>query len=66
MSQKVLSQIDADGNATVTLNRPEVHNAFDAETVNLLTSTLTQLEADDRVRAVVLTGAGKSFSAGAE
>jgi len=66
MSQKVLSQIDADGTATVTLNRPEVHNAFDAETVNLLTSTLKQLEANDRVRTVVLAGAGKSFSAGAD
>lgn len=66
MSQKVLSQIDADGNATVMLNRPEVHNAFDPEMVQQLTATLKKLEANDKVRAVVLTGAGKSFSAGAD
>jgi methylglutaconyl-CoA hydratase len=64
--QKVLSQVDADGNATVTLNRPDVHNAFDPETVELLTSTLKKLESDDGVRAIVLTGAGRSFSAGAD
>jgi len=66
MSKKVLSQIDADGNATVMLNRPEVHNAFDPEMVDQLTATLKQLEADSRVRAVVLTGAGKNFCAGAD
>jgi len=66
MSQKVLSQVDADGNATVTLNRPEVHNAFDAEMVNALTATLHKLESDDHVRAVVLTGAGRNFCAGAD
>jgi methylglutaconyl-CoA hydratase len=66
MSNKVLSQIDADGNATVMLNRPDVHNAFDPEMVEALTATLKKLGADSRVRAVVLTGAGKSFSAGAD
>ena len=40
MSKKVLSQIDADGNATVLLNRPEVHNAFDPEMVDALTAAL--------------------------
>lgn len=66
MSAKVLSQIDADGNATVTLNRPEVHNAFDPEMVDALTATLRQLESDERVRAIVITGAGRSFCAGAD
>lgn len=66
MSQKVLSQIDADGNATVSLNRPDVHNAFDPEMVDALTATLKQLEADARVRAVIITGAGKDFCAGAD
>ena len=66
MSQKVLSQIDADGTATVTLNRPEVHNAFDAEMVNALTAVLQKLDADERVRAVVLAGAGRNFCAGAD
>lgn len=66
MSQKVLSRVDADGNATVTLNRPEVHNAFDPDMVDALTATLKKLEASDQVRAVVLTGAGRSFCAGAD
>lgn len=66
MSQKVLSQIDADGNATVMLNRPELHNAFDPEMADALTATLRKLEANDRVRAIVLTGAGSNFCAGAD
>jgi methylglutaconyl-CoA hydratase len=66
MSQKVLSQIDADGNATVMLNRPDVHNAFDPEMVDALTATLKKLESNDKVRAVVITGAGRSFCAGAD
>ena len=66
MSQKVLSQIDADGNATVMLNRPEMHNAFDPEMVDLFTATLRKLEAAPKVRAIVVTGAGKSFCAGAD
>ena len=66
MSQKVLSQIDADGNATVMLNRPDVHNAFDPEMVEALTATLTKLESNDKVRAIVLTGSGPNFCAGAD
>ena len=66
MSQKVLSQVDADGNATVILNRPEVHNAFDPEMVEALTATLNALEAQAGVRAIVITGAGRNFCAGAD
>jgi methylglutaconyl-CoA hydratase len=66
MSQKVLSQIDADGNATVMLNRPDVHNSFDPEMVDALTVTLKKLESDERVRAVVIMGSGPSFCAGAD
>jgi methylglutaconyl-CoA hydratase len=66
MSQKILSQIDADGNATVMLNRPDVHNAFDPEMVDALTAALKQLESNDKVRAIVLLGSGKSFCAGAD
>ncbi len=66
MSDKVLVQIDPDGNATVTLNRPEVHNAFDPEMVEALDAALKRLEADARVRAVVLVGTGKNFCAGAD
>jgi methylglutaconyl-CoA hydratase len=66
MSQKILSQVDGDGNATLVLNRPEVHNAFDPEMVGALTSELQRLEAIDAVRAIVITGAGRNFCAGAD
>jgi methylglutaconyl-CoA hydratase len=66
MSQEVVTRIDADGNATVMLNRPEVHNAFDPAMTRLLTASLKKLDTDRNVRAVVLLGAGKSFCAGAD
>ncbi len=66
MTDKVLTRIDEHGNATVMLNRPEVHNAFDPEMVEGLTAALGLLEKDRAVRAVVLIGAGQSFSAGAD
>ncbi len=66
MSKEVITRIDADGNATVMLNRPEVHNAFDPAMTRLLTAALEKLDADPKVRAVVLLGAGKSFCAGAD
>jgi methylglutaconyl-CoA hydratase len=66
MTQKVLSQIDKDGNATVALNRPEVHNALDPEMGVQLITALKKLEADPKVRAVVLMGQGKNFCAGAD
>ena len=66
MTQKVLTQVDKDGNATVAFNRPEVHNAFDPEMGVQLITSLKKLEADPKVRAVVLMGQGKSFSAGAD
>jgi methylglutaconyl-CoA hydratase len=50
----------------VVLNRPDVHNAFDQTLIAELTQVLRALGADDSVRAVVLTGAGASFCAGAD
>lgn len=52
--------------ALVTLNRPDVHNAFDETLIGELTQALRALDARPRVRAVVLLGAGKSFCAGAD
>lgn len=63
---RVLIQRDDFGNVTVTLNRPEVHNAFDPEMVATLTGVLEDISADDSIRAVVICGAGKSFCAGAD
>ena len=50
----------------VTLNRPERHNAFDDVLIEELTAALRSMEADDSIRLVVLGGAGRSFSAGAD
>jgi methylglutaconyl-CoA hydratase len=50
----------------LTLNRPAIHNAFDDRQIAELTAALGELATDDTVRAVVLTGAGSSFSAGAD
>lgn len=66
MSNEVITRIDADGNASVMLNRPDVHNAFDPLMTRMLTAALEKLDADAKVRAVVLLGAGKSFCAGAD
>jgi methylglutaconyl-CoA hydratase len=52
--------------AIVTLNRPEVHNAFDETLIAELTEALRVLAADRDVRVVVLIGAGPSFCAGAD
>ena len=52
--------------ALITLNRPEVHNAFDETLIAELTGALRAADADDTVRAVVLLGAGESFCAGAD
>jgi methylglutaconyl-CoA hydratase len=52
--------------ATVWMNRPDVHNAFNETLIAELDEALVALEADTRVRVVVLAGRGKSFSAGAD
>lgn len=52
--------------ARVRLNRPELHNAFDAGLIASLDDALESLGADAAVRVVVLEGAGASFSAGAD
>ncbi len=66
MNASILSEIDARGVATVTLNRPDKHNALDAPMIGALTETLQTLDRDHGVRVVVLTGAGSSFCAGAD
>ena len=66
MTQSILLNTDSRGVTTLMLNRPEKHNAFDAALIAELTRKLVQLNNDDRTRIVILTGAGKSFSAGAD
>ena len=52
--------------AWIWMNRAEVHNAFDEILIQELTSCIAELDAAPAVRAIVLAGAGKSFSAGAD
>jgi methylglutaconyl-CoA hydratase len=52
--------------ATITMRRPEVHNAFNAQLVQDLQAAFTGLIQDTRLHAVILTGDGPSFSAGAD
>jgi methylglutaconyl-CoA hydratase len=66
MSENVILELDPRGVATVTINRPEVRNAFDAALVARLTDVLFELKTRKDVRVVVLTGAGRAFSAGAD
>lgn len=50
----------------LTLSRPQIHNAFDDQLIATLTPALAEIGNDPDVRVVVLTGEGKSFSAGAD
>ena len=52
--------------ATIWMNRPDVHNAFDEALIKELTAACQALDGDDAVRVVILAGRGKSFSAGAD
>jgi 2-(1,2-epoxy-1,2-dihydrophenyl)acetyl-CoA isomerase len=61
-----LSLSRRDGAVRVELRRPEALNAFDAELSHELLDALRRLGADEGVRSVVITGAGRAFSAGAD
>lgn len=64
MDYKKLIYTVAEGVAALTLNRPERSNALDDEMTRELLDAFKQIERDEAVRAVVLTGAGKNFCAG--
>lgn len=66
MTDSVLVQIDDRGVATITLNRADVHNAFDEHVIGLLSHHLDDIAVNEDVCCVILKGAGKSFSAGAD
>ncbi|HKX17439.1 MAG TPA: enoyl-CoA hydratase-related protein [bacterium] len=65
MYETVLTE-DRGGVRVVTLNRPEVLNAFDAKLGDELLDAVTTADADAGVRCVVLTGAGRAFCSGAD
>ena len=66
MSNPVLWDLDARGVATVTLNRPEVNNAYDGGLINGVLSAMAELGNKPSLRVVVLKGNGKHFQAGAD
>jgi methylglutaconyl-CoA hydratase len=66
MSEFFQIEKDERGVATVTMNRPDIHNAFNDEMISGMTQAFDQMNEDDSVQLVVLTGAGKSFCAGAD
>lgn len=66
MIQAADLNVDARGVATITLNRPEVHNAFDDVLIAHLIDLIGQARDNPQVKVLVLASSGKSFSAGAD
>src|SRR5215467_6635722 len=67
MAYEAIRVDTSDGVMTVTLNRPEVHNAMNNAMRRELTEVFSALRTDDAVRVVLVTGAGdRAFSAGAD
>ena len=62
----VLTEVDRRGVATVTLNRPEVNNAYNGDMILGLIDAFGRLGADSQVRVVVIRGNGRHFQAGAD
>ena len=65
-TEPILTEIDDRGVASLILNRPDVHNAFNDELIARLSASLDELAGDGGVRVLRVVGRGKSFSAGAD
>lgn len=66
VSSVVTYEIEMHGVARITINRPDVRNAWNPEVISALHAAVTEASQDRAVRVVILTGAGKSFSAGGD
>lgn len=66
MGYNTLGYAVEDGVATITLSRPEKLNAFTVEMMDEMLDALDRVDADDDVRAVIVTGEGRAFCAGAD
>lgn len=64
--ETIITDVDDVGVATVTLNRPDARNAFNLTMQREFFEAMWQFEADDAVRAIVVTGAGKGFCSGVD
>lgn len=65
-NNRVLLSVSDAGIAELTLNRPEVHNAFDDDIIEQMIGRLEEVEANADVRVLILRSNGKNFSAGAD
>jgi enoyl-CoA hydratase/carnithine racemase len=65
-NESVLFDLDADGVATITLNRPDKMNACSGDLLARLNEAYRRCDEDDSVRTVIVTGAGRAFCAGAD
>jgi enoyl-CoA hydratase len=66
MNTNVLSRSDRESVAILTFERPAKLNALNYELVDSIVQALDEIEVEDQIRAVVLTGSGRAFSAGAD
>lgn len=66
MNSQIIIDRAHHGVCTLSLNRPERHNSFNAELIDELLAALHQLGNDAELRVLIITGSGKSFSAGAD
>lgn len=66
MKDLLIKYIDNRGIFYLTLNRPDIMNAFDDVLISELDKTFSEINDNEKIRAMVLTGAGKAFSAGAD
>jgi enoyl-CoA hydratase len=66
MNSKLLSRTDRDSVAVLTFERASKLNALNHELVDAIVYALDEIEREDQVRAIVLTGSGGAFSAGAD
>lgn len=64
--QFLITTIDGNGIARLTMNRPELRNAFNEEIITEICEAFGRFHSDPDIRAIILTGAGKAFSAGAD
>jgi methylglutaconyl-CoA hydratase len=64
--ETVLLDVDDRGVATITLNRPEVHNALNGDVIDDLRKVAAWINSQDNLRVAILTGTGKSFCSGGD
>lgn len=65
-NQDVLFDLSSSGVATVTMNRPDKHNAFDDQVISRLTDIFHHVARNNKIRVMVLQSSGKSFCSGAD